>query len=183
MRKIVSLLFFILTLNTLTLSSQTIVFQYEDDKSYCTIEIDTTLSIKIGTYRAYKHLNVPYYEMAFTPEFQYTEGKTIVSMTPTWHNQAYLEKVYGEPERAQKDNAFKIKFALSSDGSQLELLSTDEEIQNVFNKSSYSKKGQIKMTDLPKTFTKVQQVNMEKFPKGLRKNLQKRANKIRSRLN
>lgn len=167
------------------LSAQTQIFKFEEGKSYCTIEIDTTLAVDMGAFRALEFMDVPYYEMTFRPEFEFTEsGNKVLIIRPTWHYHAYLAKIYGEVEKANiKDVDFKLRFEIDPTGETLRYISTDAEKRLVYNRSSFSKKKHIKFVEFPPSMTKADRVDLDKYPKDLRKNLNKRVDKIRNRFN
>lgn len=183
MKKIIFTLFVVFMSHALSAQKQ--VFQFEDDKNYCTIEIDTTLAVEMGTFRAAELMDVPYYEMTFTPEYEYgANGEKILVIIPTWHYHAYLAKIYGEVENAnQNDPAFRLRYEVSDDGETLTFKTTEAQKGAVLHRSTFSKKKHINFVGLPTTMTKTDKVDMEKFPKDLRRSLVRRAEKIKSRLN
>lgn len=184
MKKIIFTLLVVFMSQALT--AQTQVFQFEDSKNYCTIEIDTTSlsAVNLGTFRAVELMDVPYYEMAFTPQFEYGEnGEKYLIITPAWHYYAYLAKIYGEIENADaNDPKFRLKYEFNADESVLTLKTTEEQKRVMLHRSSFSKKKHINFTGFPETMTKTDKIDIDKFPKDLRKDLKKRIDKIKSRL-
>ena len=183
MKKIILTLLAVIMSHALTAQKQ--VFQFEDEKYYCTIEIDTTLAVDMGTFRATELMDVPYYEMTFTPEYEYgSSGEKTLVIRPTWHYHAYLAKIYGEVENANlNDPAFKLKYEISPDGDILTFKTTEAQKAAMLHRSTFSKKKHINFVGMPATMTKTDRVDIDKFPKELRKSLLRRAEKIKSRLN
>lgn len=183
MKRIIFTLFVVFMSHAIT--AQTQVFKFEEGRNYCTIEIDTTLAVNMGTFRALGFMDAPYYEMTFKPEFEYTEsGEKLLVIIPTWHYHAYLARIYGEVENADlHDPEFRLKFVMDPSGDILTFKTNDSEKRVIYNRSTFSKKKHINFVELPTTMTKTDKVDFEKYPKDLRKNLIKRIDKIKSRLN
>lgn len=162
--------------------SQSMTFEYEKGKRYCTIEIDTTSLIHTGALKALNYFDVLYYEMAFHPVFEYDEdGSAVLYVVPSWHYYAYLEKIYGEVEKAKKDRSFALKYKIDPVTGDLTMMNDASSKRRMFMKSSFKEKKFMDFTLLPKTFRKANTLNEEKYPKGLKRELDKREKQIRSR--
>lgn len=168
------LLSLIILLSAVSLSAKITVYEYNDDKAYCTFEFDSELktdSSQIrGTYRALDFYNIPYFEMTFVARSYVDEaGKTIISITPIFYYHSYLSKVIGQRE-AMDPEAYALKFELV--GNVITDITSDSEKKKVFNKAAFPEKGFVEITNFPESFTKAKSMNWGKYPKALRKSLQ-----------
>lgn len=183
MNKIV--IFCLLSLVSTFSFGQGLVYEYQNGKQYCTIEIDTTDNAISGSLKALDCYEVPYYEMVFTPEIDYDEaGNLILSVTPRWHYYSFLEKLYGEVEKSQVDPKFRMKFKINNDDNTLEYISTDKEKKYIVNRTSYSNLKRMNFTKLPKQFSRTNEfkVDYRKYPKELQRKIQDRMGKLQDRM-
>ena len=164
---------------------QGLVYEFQNGKQYCTIEVDTADNALWGSLKALECYEIPYYEMVFTPEINYADnGDLILSVTPRWHYYSFLEKVYGEVEKAQEDPRFVMRFKINNDDNTLEYLSTAKEKRYIVNKTSYSNLARMNFTKLPKTFSRTNEfkVDYRKYPKEIHKKIQERVALLAGRM-
>lgn len=165
---------------TVHTSAQITVYEYKDDKAYCTFELDTPLypdstTVK-GMYRTYNMFEIPFFEMTFDAKSTISEiGDTIISITPTFYYHSYRSKLIGDREIMDPEE-YQLHFKCT--GSIIEPISTDEEKAKVFKKSRLAEKAYINPTTFPESFTKVRTINWKPFPKELKKSLQDKDNKF-----
>lgn len=168
------------------IGAQDLLYEYQNGKQYCTIEIDTLNNAGFeGSLKALDCYRIPYYEMVFQPTISYDgNGDLLLTIIPRWHYYSFLEKVYGENEKAQEDLNFKLTFKINNENNTLEYVSTQQEKDYVTNKSSYSNHATMNFTKLPKTFTRMSSSNIDykKYPKELQRKIQERNEKMKDRL-
>lgn len=171
MKKLI-LLFIILFLGT-NLFAQVTIYEYKDEKSYCTFELDRKLypdstSVR-GVYRAYKYYDIPFFEMTFDARSTVNEyGETIISITPNFYYHSYLSKLIGQRERMDRDEYY-LTFIQTE--TTIQPNTSDEQKEKIYKKSVLPEKQAIKFIKMPETFTKVNSVNWGKYPRDLRKNI------------
>lgn len=171
MKKLISL-FIILFLGT-NLFAQITVYEYKDDKAYCTFELDRKLypdstTVK-GTYRAYQYYDILFFEMTFSARSTVNEyGETIITVTPDFYYHSYLTKLIGQREKLDPEEYY-LTF-IQTDTS-ITPNTLDEQKQKIYKKSILPEKRAINFTKMPETFTKVNSVSWGKFPSGLRKSI------------
>lgn len=168
---------FILSFITLflctTLFAQITVYEYKDDKTYCTFELDQKLypdSTKVkGKYRAYNYYSIPYFEMTFTAQSTVNEyGETVVSITPNFYYHSYRTKLIGQRENLDPKEYY---LTFIQTDKTIEQNTPDEQKQKIYKKSALPEKQAINYTKMPETFTKTNSVSWGKFPSGLRKSI------------
>lgn len=168
-------LFLLLTLFAcICISAQVSVYEFKDDKSYCTFEIDSQLapdSVQIkGTYRAYQYYDIPFFEMTFVlHSYPGTNGKNIIAVTPDFYYHSFRAQLIGQRE-TMSPKQYQLKFEW--DGNTITDITSEEDKKQIFKKSVFTEKKTIDFTQFPGTFTKVKSVEWKKYPKDLRKNLQ-----------
>lgn len=157
-----------------SISAQVSVYEFKDDKSYCTFEIDTQLaqdSVQTkGTYRAYQYYDIPYFEMTFVlHSYRNEAGQNIIVLTPDFYYHSFRAKLIGQKE-SMSPRQFYLKFEWND--KTITPISTDENKKRVLKQSVYTDKADIDFTQMPESFTKVKSIGWGKFPKELRKSLQ-----------
>lgn len=172
MRKILFSLFIVLISSSI--SAQVSVYEFKDDKSYCTFEIDSQLapdSVQIkGTYRAYQYYEIPYFEMTFVLySYKNEAGQNIIVATPDFYYHSFRAKLIGQRE-PMSPKQYQLKFEW--DGETIKPISTEAEKAKLLKKSVYTDKADINFTEMPESFTKAKSINWGKYPKELRKALQ-----------
>ena len=181
-----NLLIILFLIVTSHIYSQDLLYEYNNGKQYCTIEIDTLNNVGFeGSLKALDCYKVPYYEMIFQPTISYdSNGDLLLTIIPRWHYYCFLEKVYGENENAQVDPNFKMTFKINNDNNTLEYVSTQQEKEYVMNKSSYSNYATMDFTKLPRTFNRITtaSIDYKKYPKELQRKLQTRDEKMKERM-
>lgn len=182
MKKIIVLL--LLLSSAILTYGQDLMYEFQNGKQYCTIEIDTLSTGFEGSLKALDCYKVPYYELVFQPTITYNNtGDLILTIVPRWHYYSFLEKVYGEIEKAQVDPNFKMTFKINNEDNTLEYISTEEEKDYVTNKSSFSLFKTMNFTKLPRSFSRINQssIDYKKYPKDLQRKLQARNEMLKSR--
>ena len=167
--------------------SQNLLYEYDNGKQYCTIEIDTLNNVGFeGSLKALDCYKVPYYEMIFQPTISYDDnGDLLMTIIPRWHYYSFLEVVYGENEKAQIDPNFKMTFKINNEDNTLEYVSPEREKSYVANKSSYTNSKTMNFTKLPRKFNRISTestIDYKKYPKDLHKKLQARNELMKERM-
>lgn len=158
---------------TTALSAQIEVYEYKNDKSYCTFELDAKLapdSVPIkGTYRAYHFYDIPYFEMTFMARSYVLEsGETVIAITPDFYYHSFLSKLTGQREPMHPY----YKLTLARIDNTICDITPEDDRKKVFDRSIYAEKKTVDFTKLPPAFTKVATIDWKKFPKELKKTLQ-----------
>ena len=166
--------------------SQDLLYEYQNGRQYCTIEIDTLSTTGFeGSLKALNCYDVPYYEMVFQPTISYdANGDLLLTIVPRWHYYAFLESVYGENEKAQLDPSFKMTFRINNEDNTLEYISTEQEKAYVASKTSYTNSATMNIAKLPSKFNRISStsaIDYQKYPKDLHKKLQYRNKQMKER--
>lgn len=156
------------------ISAQVSVYEFKDDKSYCTFEIDSQLaqdSVQIkGTYRAYQYYDIPYFEMTFVlHSYRNEAGQNIIVATPDFYYHSFRAKLIGQREPMNRKQ-FQLKFEWND--KTITPITTEENKNKLLKQSAYTEKADINFTQMPESFTKAKSIDWGKFPKDLRKALQ-----------
>lgn len=172
MKKILFSLFTLLIASAV--SAQISVYEYKNDKAYCTFELDSEIvtdSIPVrGTYRTYQFYDIPYFEMTFSAISYILEtGETVIAITPDFYYHSYLAKLAGQRE-PMNPKYYKLTFARIDDT--MCDITPDEEKAKMLKKSVYTEKETVDFTKLPPAFAKVKSVDWKRIPKDLKKTLQ-----------
>lgn len=178
MRKIIFILFTILF--STSLFAQINIYEYKDDKAYCTFEIDGKLipdsTETRGTYRAYKYYDIPYFEITFKAKNTINEiGDTILHITPDFYYHSYRAQIIGQNENLDTNE---YKFTFIQKGSTVENITPEEDKVKVYKKSALNVKRSVKFYLFPEVFTKTATVDWKVFPKDLRNNLKDKDKKM-----